>query len=212
VVGDARYRSIRGPFTPTVYVPFSARTAGGALAERRRGTFVVRSAGADPLALAAMLRQEVPRVQPGFRVSTVRTQAALNASHRVRERLLATLGLFFAVVALTLSGVGLYGVPDYSVPQRRREIGIRIAIGAGEIARRVIGRLFAMIAVGGCAGLLPGIASARTLETLFYDVKASDPAMLALPWMALLAAALLAAAAPVLRATRINPVTMLRSD
>jgi ABC-type antimicrobial peptide transport system permease subunit len=124
------------------------------------------------------------------------------------------LGLFFAVVALLLAGVGLYGVLDYSVLQRRREIGIRMAIGAqaGEIARRVTVDVFSMTLAGALAGLALGMASVRYIESLFYQVKATDLGMLALPALAILGAALLAAAPAVIRAVRIDPVTMLRAE
>src|SRR5271155_4331483 len=94
----------------------------------------------------------------------------------VRERLLATLALFFAIVALLLAGVGLYGVLHYSVLQRRREIGIRIAVGAqaGGIARLVTTDVFAMVLVGAVAGIGLGMASVKYVETLFYQVRATD--------------------------------------
>ena len=84
------------------------------------------------------------------------------------------LALFFAAVALLLAGVGLYGVLDYSVLQRRREIGIRMAIGAqaGDIARRVTADVFSMVLVGALAGLALGMASVRYIESLLYQVKA----------------------------------------
>ena len=105
------------------------------------------------------------------------------------------LALFFAAVALLLAGVGLYGVLDYSVLQRRREIGIRMAMGAqaGYIARRVTIEVFSMVIAGALAGLALGIGAARYIETLLYEVKATDAAMLALPSLVILAAALLAA-------------------
>jgi len=108
------------------------------------GTILVRTAGPNPLALASVLRQEVPRARPEFRVSNTRTQQELVDRQTIRERLLAMLAVFFAVVALLFAGVGLYGVLDYSVLQRRHEFGIRIAIGAqaGDIARRVTAEVF----------------------------------------------------------------------
>ena len=95
---------MREPILPTAYVPFHSIDAKGALQPMGRGTFVVRTASANPLALASTLRQEVPRARPEFRVSNIRTQAEINQSHTVRERLLAMLALFFAVVALLLAG------------------------------------------------------------------------------------------------------------
>src|SRR5207253_1888837 len=128
-------------------------------------------------------------------VSNIRTQTEINQSQTIRERLLAMLALFFAVVALLLSGIGLYGVLDYTVLQRRREIGIRMAIGAQpvDIARRVTVEVFSMVLVGAMAGLALGITSVRYVETLLYQVKATDLAMLALPALTILAAAFLAA-------------------
>ncbi|HYL74851.1 MAG TPA: ABC transporter permease [Bryobacteraceae bacterium] len=215
LIRDARSReSMRLAIRPTAYIPFPSIDSNGALKPMGRGTFVVRTAGANPLALASFLRQEVPRAWPGFRVSNIRTQTELNQSDTLRERLLAMLGLFFAGVALLLAGIGLYGVLDYSVLQRRREIGIRIAIGApaGDIARRVTAEIFSMVLVGALAGLMLGMVSVRYIGTLLYQVKPSDLAMLALPSLTILAAALLAAVPAVIRALRIDPVAMLRAE
>ena len=98
-----------------------------------------------------------------FLVSRIRSQNELNLQHTVRERLLAMLALFFAMVALLLAGIGLYGVLDYSVLQRRREIGIRMAIGAPatDIAKRVVTEAFYMVLVGTVAGMAIGLASAN---------------------------------------------------
>ena len=168
----------------------------------------------DPRVIAPAMRREVPRARPEFRVSNILTQAEINDAQTVRERLLAMLALFFAVVALLLAGVGLYGVLDYSVLQRRREIGIRMAIGAqaGDIARRVTVEVFAMVMVGAMAGVALGLGSARYIETLLYQVKSSDLTMLALPSSIIFAGAFLAALPAVLRAVRVDPVTILRSE
>jgi ABC-type antimicrobial peptide transport system permease subunit len=169
---------------------------------------------ASPLALAAILRQEVSRARPGFRVTRIRTQAGMLQAQIVRERLLAMLALFFAAVALLLAGIGLYGVLDYSVFQRRREIGIRMAIGAqaGDIARRVTFDMAAWVFAGSVAGLALGIDSARYIESLLYQVKATDFSALAAPALAVIAAAILAALPPVIRAVRIDPAKVLRSQ
>ncbi len=214
LVRDARYRNLREPMPPTVYVPFRSADANGALEPIGWGTFLVRTSGADALALASILRQEVPRARSEFRVSSIRTQRALNESHMVRERLLATLALFFAGVALVLAGIGVCGVLYYSVIQRRREIGIRIALGSrpSDVARRVTVEIFSMVLIGSVVGLVLGLASQRYVATLLYDVRATDPSMLALPWVTMLAVALLAALPPVINAVRIDPVAALRND
>jgi predicted permease len=214
LVRDARYRSMREPIPPLVFVPFQGVRANGEWQPQNWGTFIVRTAGTNPLAMAQILRQEVPRAWPEFRVSRIRTQLEINQSHTVRERLLATLALFFAVVALVMAGVGLYGVLHYSVLQRQREIGIRIAIGAqpGVILRLVTVEVFSMVLAGALAGLALGMASVRYIAELFYQVKATELAMLMFPTLTILAAASLAALPAVVHAVRIDPATMLRAE
>ena len=214
VIRDAPYRDVREPILPAVFVPIRRTGRLGAVEPMRGATFMVRTSYANPMALASILRREVPRARPEFRVGNIRTQAELVRAQTLRERLLAMLGLFFAAVALLLAAVGLYGVLDYSVLQRRREIGIRMAVGApaGNIARLVTVEIFAMVLVGALAGLALGVASVRYIEALLYGVKAGDPAMLALPALTILAAALLAALPAIFHAVRIDPVAMLRAD
>lgn len=214
VAGNARYRNMREPITPTAYVPFASVDTKGASLPQRSGTILVRTSSANPMALASVLRNEVRRARPEFRVSNILTQQQINQQHTIRERLLAMLGSFFAGVALLLAGVGLYGVLNYSVFQRRREIAIRMALGAqaGDIARRMTLEMFAMVITGALAGVGLGLLSVRYIETLFYHVKATDAAMLAIPSLAIFTAALFAALAPVIRAVRIDPAKMLRAD
>jgi putative ABC transport system permease protein len=214
LVGDARYRNLREPFSPAVYVPFHSIDSNGVPGRRSYATLLVRTANPYPLALTQLLRRGVSQAHPEFRVSRVRTQQAINQSHIVHERLLAVLALFFAVVALVLAGVGLYGVLYYSVLERRREIGIRMVIGAPaeSVVRLVTARIFTVVVLGAVAGLGLGMASARFIESLFYQVKATDLSMLAFPSLALFAAALLAALPAVIRAVRINPAAMLRTQ
>jgi predicted permease len=214
-VRDARSRDrVRRAIQPIAYSPFHRVDTAGAFQPMGRGTFVVRTRSANSLALASTLRREVPRARSEFHVNNIRTQVEINQANTLRERLLAMLALFFAVVALLLAGIGLYGVLDYGVLQRRREIGIRMAIGAqaGGIARLVAKDALTMVLVGAAAGLLLGMASVRYIEALLFGVKPTDFAMLALPSLVLLATALLAAAPAVVHAVRIDPVSMLRAD
>ena len=214
VVRDAPYSSIHEPVPPVAYVPFHSIDSHGVLQPLRDATIVIRTSSPNPLAMVSTLRREVPRASPDCRVSNIRAQAELVRAQTLRERLLAMLALFFAAVALLLAGIGLYGVLDYSVLQRRREIGIRMAIGAeaGDIARRVTAEVFRMVLAGALAGLALGMASVRYIEALLYQVKATDLAMLALPSFTILAAALLAALPAVIHAVRIDPVSALRSE
>jgi ABC-type antimicrobial peptide transport system permease subunit len=128
--------------------------------------------------------------------------------------LLALLAVFFGVVALLLAAIGLYGVLDYSVLQRKHEIGIRIAMGAqaAEVARRVTVSVFSMVAVGAAAGLGLSMASVRFIETLLYQVRGNDLRMLLLPALIVAVSALLSAIPAVIRAVRTDPVAMLRAE
>jgi predicted lysophospholipase L1 biosynthesis ABC-type transport system permease subunit len=214
LVGDVAYNDIRGPMLPQAYFPLRSVDAKGTVEARDDATYIVRTSTANPWALASTLRREVPRAWPEFRVSNVETQLEINQSHTVRERLLARIAFFFGIVALVLAGVGLYGVLDYSVLQRRREVAIRMALGAraGHVARRVIIDVFVMVIAGALAGFALGFASVRYIESLLYQVKPSDPAMLALPSLIILLAAIVAALPPVIRAVRIDPARMLRAE
>jgi predicted permease len=211
---DARYQSMREPVVATAYVPLLERDMKVVSPLHRSETFAVKTKSADSMALASTLRREVARARSDFRVSNIRAQQELADQQTVRERLLAMLAVFFGAVALLLAGIGLYGVLDYSVQQRRREIGIRMAIGAqaSDIARRVTAGVFAMVLAGAAGGVALGIALARSIETLLYQVKPGDPGMLALPVAAVLGAALAAAVPAVVRAIRIDPVESLRSE
>jgi putative ABC transport system permease protein len=211
VARDADYRSIREPMLPVAFVPFQHRDQGLAVDE---GTFIVRTSSQNPLALASTLRHEVSRVRSPFYVSTVRTQLELNQAQTIRERLLATLAFFFGAVALLLAGVGLYGVLNYSVQQREREIGIRLALGAqlSHVIRQVTVGISLAVMMGAFAGLALGIASQRLVQSLLYQVSATDAGVLAIPWLMIMVVLLLAAIPAILRAIQVDPVTMLRTD
>jgi predicted permease len=213
-VRDARYSDMHQEIRPMVYVPFRRNNPEGAAQPVGSGNFVVKTTSQNPLVLANALRAEVRAARSEFRVTNIRTQEEINRSNMVRERLLAALAFFFAAVALLLAGIGLYGVLNYSVVEQRREIGIRLAIGApgSTIARLVTVRVFTMVIAGAVIGVAGGLASARYIETLFYKVKATDPRMIGFAGLTILSVALLAAVPAVVHAVRIDPVKTLRSE
>jgi len=205
VVGDTRYRKVRDPILPIAYVPF--------LLPWHQESLIVRISS-NPMAVAPLLRQEVSRGGPGFKVTRMRTQQAMLDAQTVRERLLAMLALFFASVALLLAAVGLYGVLDYSVFQRRREIAIRMAIGAQgpTIIRLVITRTFFFVFTGAIAGVVLSLISVQYVKTLLYEISPTDWGMITLPSVMIVVAGLFAAVPAVVRAVQVDPMNVLRAE
>jgi len=214
VTPDTPYHDLREPSPAVFYVPLDEIDADSAPGPVRFATFTIHTDAQDPLALANSLRQFIAQRRNGLRVSNITTQLDLVRDQTIRERLIAMLAAFFAAVALLLAGIGLYAVLNYSVLQRRREIGIRMAIGSTRagIVRLVTLDVFLMIALGGCAGVALGFGAARYVESLFYQVKATDADMIALPACALLLTALVATLPAVLRALRTDPTEILRAE
>jgi predicted permease len=214
VVQDSHYDEMRGPIPPVVYLPLRGVGPDGRYRNTSGAAFAVRISGSNPLALAPMLRREIMHARPGFLVSRIVPQTELVEQQTTRERLLAMLASFFAVVALLLAGIGLYGVLSYSLVQRRRELGIRIAIGAParEIVKRATMDCLAMVLAGAAVGLGLGLVSTRYIESLLYGVKATDPAALIPGAVVLLATVVLASAPAAIAAMRIDAVEMLRAE
>ena len=215
IVGDTCYRDLRECALPVAYLSFHANDPyGKSDAGIRNETIIVKTAAQDPASMAATLRRAVADAHMGFRVSNARTQQSINDIQTMRERMLAILALFFAVVALVLAGVGLYGVMNYSVVQRRREIGVRIAVGARavDVAWSVVARTAMMVLAGAVVGVALGLAASKSFAALLYDVKPTALGTLAAPCVAILVAAVLAAAPAVIGAVRIDPVILLRAE
>jgi putative ABC transport system permease protein len=215
VAKNACYSTLRQCAIPVEYLPFQDNPDADADARyHRSATFLIKTDAQNPLALGNSLREELSRIAPELRVTKIRTQQEIIDAQTIHERLLSTLATFFAVVALLLAGIGLYGVLNYSVVRRRREIGIRIAVGAqpANIARTVIATAFAMVIGGVAAGLAAGAFAVRPLQALFYEVKPTDASALALPAALILGAAVLAALPAVIRAMKIDPVILLRAE
>ena len=168
----------------------------------------------DPAAIVARIRDEVRATIPPFRVTSTTSQAAEVGRTLIRERLMALLAGFFALVGLVLVAVGLYGVLSYSVVQRTREIGIRMALGARQLAviRTVAADAGGAALVGSICGLGVALYAARFVQTLLFEVTPFDFWSLALPIGAFCLAAILAAAIPARRVARVDPVIALRCE
>jgi len=207
IVGSIRDVSPRteSPF-PHVYVPVMPST-------RQSMTLVLRTSG-DPAAFIDPLRRVVRETASTQPVTPLRPLSRLVADSAARDRFTLELLAFFAVAALLMAGVGLYGVLAYTVSRRTREIGVRVALGApltrvrGLIVRRGMG----LAALGLLAGTLLAAWGGRFLEGMLFEVESRDPYVLTIVLTTLLGVALLAAWIPARRATRIPPIEALRVE
>jgi predicted lysophospholipase L1 biosynthesis ABC-type transport system permease subunit len=207
VVRDVKYQDLRGEAGPMIYRPVLQTRSTDSM------TLHVR-ASTDPGTLVNAIRlamQDVDRNVPLFRITTLEEQ--LDSSF-AQTRLAALLTGSFGALALLLSGVGVYGITALAVSRRTRDIGIRMALGAGRrhIVRAIGARVVALIAVGLLLGLLGSFGFARMAATLVFGVTSGDAATFA--WMAALLAlvSLLAFSIPVRAATRLDAVAAIRRE
>ena len=173
-------------------------------------TMVVRGTG-DPAGLAPAIRQVLRAIDPELPLYSVRTMEDRMHESLADRRTPMVVAIVFAVVALFLAAIGIYGVLAYQVSQRRKEIGIRLALGSD--ARSIFGLIvregMALMAAGLVAGLLGAFAIRRTLEAQLYGIGALDPAVLGSVGLMLALVAFTACSVPARRATRIDPMTAL---
>jgi putative ABC transport system permease protein len=205
LVGAARYRDPRME-SLDVYVPYMQ-------SPWKLNHLLVRAAG-DPRALTASVRSALAEVDPEARAVQVATVGDLAAAALRQPRFQMTLVGVFAVLALLLGAVGIFGVVSFATAQRTRELGVRMALGAtgSELKRLVIGETLPTVAVGVTLGISGAAAGVRVLRGLVYGVSASDPfTFIAVP-IVVTVVAVLAAAIPASRASRVDPITVLRAD
>jgi putative ABC transport system permease protein len=179
----------------------------------RAMTMLLRS-GVDPLGLVGAVRAEVRALDPNLPVYRITTMERLMAESTASERFSMFLQLVFAGVALTLAAVGIYGVLSYSVAQRTREIGIRMALGAERksILRLVVGQGMSLVGVALILGVVVALAAAQVLATLLFGISPRDPLTYGAVCGALLLVALTACWIPARRASAVSPQEALRFD
>jgi putative ABC transport system permease protein len=205
VVGDVKNDGIttlvpRG----TIYYPFAQSVF-------NQAWLIVRSE-APAESVTGMLRRELAAMDKELPLSNVTTLDQQIEESVAQPRFSMLMLTVFAALALVLAAVGLYGVISYSVTQRAREIGVRIALGArrGNVIGKVVGQAMALTALGIGIGTLGSLAAGKLLAKLLYDVKATDPLVFGGVVVLLGVVALVAAGIPALRASRIDPVTAMR--
>ena len=204
VVGDMR-STLDGPIQQTIFIPKTQRP-GAAI------NFFVHTRQ-DPLALASSVTSVVHAMEPEAPVS-IRTLGEVVGRTIARPRAISVLVSVFALVALVLAAVGVYGVMAYSVKERTQEIGVRMALGASSasVFRMVLGQALRLVLIGIATGLLASAPLTRLLAGLLFEVEPLDPATFAATSLALLAIATLAAYIPARRSMRMAPVDALRTD
>jgi putative ABC transport system permease protein len=206
VVGNVKNHKLDVEAFPMAYWPMSELTYSAM-------SLVVRAKG-DPTELAPAVRNVIHALDPQQPVAEVRTLATVLGNSIARERFSTLLLTVFAVVALLLSAIGIYGVMAYAVTQRTHEIGIRAALGAtaADILRLVLRQGMALALIGVGVGLLAAFGLTRLLETLLFNLSATDAPTFASIAVLLAAVALLACFVPAWRATKVDPLVALRYE
>ncbi|MEP6767283.1 MAG: ABC transporter permease [Acidobacteriota bacterium] len=209
---DVRHNGLTSAVKAKFYVPHSQFAVSTGFAPRDM-TLVVRTKG-DPLSLAGPIRFAVRALDPALPVADVRSMQAVVGASVATPRLTASLLSIFAVLALALAAVGVSGVLAYLVSRRRREIGIRMALGAtrGRVLRLILRGGLAWPGSGIAAGLLAAFFLTRLMSSVLYGVAPRDPATFALVAVILFAVAFVASAIPALRAARVEPWEALRMN
>jgi putative ABC transport system permease protein len=204
VVGNTR-STLDGPVRQTIFLPRAQRPGRGI-------TLFVRTQR-DPLLLANSVTAVVQALEPEAPVG-VRTLEDVIGSSIARPRAISVLLGVFALVALVLAAVGVYGVMAYSVRERTQEIGVRMALGAtaGSVFRLVLGQALRLVSIGVVVGLTAAAALTRLLERLLFEVEALDPWTFAVTALVLLVVATIAAYVPARRSMRLAPLDALRTN
>ena len=209
VAANARYGGLKGQIPPVVYIPFSQAT----VPPLQQMVYALRTTG-DPLRYVNTVRDIVHQADARIPLTNVKTQAADIDQTINQEIVFAKLCTGFAILALVIACVGLYGTMAYTVARRTGEIGIRMALGAqrGAVVWMVLREVCILAVIGLAIGLPTALGTSKFIESFLFDMKANDLWALALAVTILLSAALLAGYLPARRASRIDPMIALRYE
>jgi putative ABC transport system permease protein len=208
VADDVRYGGLSRSPVPLVYTPYAQG------AESTTAMFLTVRAAGDPMSVVGAIREQIRQVDRDQPVASIQTMEARVSASVSQPRLQMDVLGAFAGLAILLAAIGIYGVISYTVTQRTREIGIRMALGAGrrEVLRLVLRQGFTMVIAGLATGLAGAMLLTRVLRTLLFGVSTTDPAVFASIVVLLSATAWLATYLPARRATRVDPLVALRDE
>ena len=207
LVKDAKYSEVKDAIPPVYFLPYLQDSTLGAL------NFYVRTTQ-DPEALLRPVTALIAKLDPGLPVEGLKTLPQEVKERVFLDRMISTLSAAFAALATLLAAVGLYGVLAYTVAQRTREIGVRMALGADarRVRRMVIRQVGKMALAGGALGVGAALALGRAAGSLLFGLKGTDPAVMLLSAAVLGAVALGAGYLPALRASKVQPMQALRYE
>ena len=207
VVQNAKYSEVKRVVPPLFFRPYRQDPALGSM------SFYVRTA-AEPTQMASAVTAVVKRLDPNLPVTNLKTLAQQVRDNTFLDHMMTTLSSLFAGLATLLAAVGLYGVLAYTVSQRTREIGLRMALGAApsRVRSMVLRQVAWMTLIGGAVGLAGAVAVGRKAGELLFEMKGSDPAVLGLAALALSSVAIAAGFIPAHRASQVDPMTALRDQ
>jgi predicted permease len=213
VVGDVKHLSLEDEPTPHLYLPLRQLHEDGVVWMTNNQYWLIRSS-VSPLSLASAVQREIRKVDPDVPASNIKTMEQYLSTSVSPRRFNLWLLTVFAAAALVLATVGIYGVMSYSVAQRTREIGVRMALGAqrSDIFRMVVGHGMLLAVTGLAAGLVGALALSRLMGGLLYQVSTTDPATYILLTLFLLLVTLVACLVPARRATKVDPIVALRYE
>jgi predicted permease len=207
VVQDAAYSEVKDEIPPQFFTPYRQDFQLGFL------TFYLRT-GLAPEQVMRAVPPVIERLDPNLPVEELKTLEQQVRENVFLDRMITTLSAAFAVLATLLAAVGLYGVLAYSVAQRTREIGVRMALGAeaARIRRMVLGQMGLMLGIGGVLGIAAALAAGQAVRSVLFGLESYDPVVVAIGTATLVLVALAAGYVPALRASRVDPMEALRYE